>query len=256
MKAVRRTVLPLLFAWLGCFGRPGAAQAVNPWTFPPLPPPEQYGNILISRVSKAKGVQAVGFSHWSHRRRYTCRVCHLELGFEMAVNRTEITEEENRQGQFCGACHDGKSAFGHTQENCPKCHGGTTAIGGSAFSALARLPKTPYGNKIDWVSALYENLIQPQPSLRMDSYQPLQFAKKLELESAWAGTPPAIFPHEPHQNWLDCSNCHPEIFNIKQQGTKHFAMGFILQRRFCGVCHLTVAFPLDDCRRCHPRMKD
>jgi hypothetical protein len=29
-------------------------------------------------------------------------------------------------------------------------------------------------------------------------------------------------------------------------------MARILKREFCGVCHLTVAFPMNDCKRCHP----
>jgi len=31
-------------------------------------------------------------------------------------------------------------------------------------------------------------------------------------------------------------------------------MQYILETKFCGACHLTVAFPLDDCLRCHPGM--
>ena len=30
-------------------------------------------------------------------------------------------------------------------------------------------------------------------------------------------------------------------------------MSRILKREFCGVCHLTVAFPMDDCKRCHSK---
>ena len=33
-------------------------------------------------------------------------------------------------------------------------------------------------------------------------------------------------------------------------------MKYILEGKFCGVCHLNVAFPLDDCQRCHPDMHD
>jgi c(7)-type cytochrome triheme protein len=51
--------------------------------------------------------------------------------------------------------------------------------------------------------------------------------------------------------WLDCNNCHPDNFNIKKKTTKHFSMERILKREFCGVCHLTVAFPMDDCKRCY-----
>ena len=50
------------------------------------------------------------------------------------------------------------------------------------------------------------------------------------------------------------TNCHPDVFNIKKKTTEHFEMRFILEGRFCGACHLTVAFPLNDCMRCHPAM--
>jgi hypothetical protein len=29
-----------------------------------------------------------------------------------------------------------------------------------------------------------------------------------------------------------------------------------LAGEFCGVCHMTVAFPMNDCKRCHPAMKE
>lgn len=232
------------------------AWAFNPWKFPPLPPPNQYGSVLIDRTSTANNILPVGFSHLSHRLRYTCRVCHAELDFAMVVNKTEITEEGNRQGEYCGACHNGKTAFGHTEAHCQKCHSGDIRVGESAFAQLGRLPRAPFGNKIDWVSALDSNLIQPQKSLFDPDYQPLTFNKKLSLESRWTGTPPAIFPHEQHKQWLDCSNCHPDIFNIKKKTTQHFEMIYILQRKFCGVCHMNVAFPLDDCKRCHPKMRN
>jgi len=234
----------------------GMAWASNPWTFPPLPPPNQYGSVLIDRTSSANNILPVGFAHWSHRLRYTCRVCHEELDFAMFVNNTEITEKENRQGQYCGACHNGKTAFGHTDEHCQKCHSGTIAIAEPAFAELGRLPTARFGNKIDWSKALESNLIQPKKSLFDADYKPLPFDKKLDLESRWFGVPPAIFPHDQHSQWLNCSSCHPDIFNIQKKTTKHFEMIFILERKFCGVCHLNVAFPLDDCKRCHPKMKN
>ena len=33
-----------------------------------------------------------------------------------------------------------------------------------------------------------------------------------------------------------------------------FSMPLILKGEFCGVCHVTVAFPMNDCKRCHPAM--
>ncbi len=231
-----------------------SALAVNPWTFPPLPPPWQYGNVLINRISTKDGVKPVGFSHWSHRLHYTCRVCHSELGFNMVANTTKITEEKNLKGQYCGACHNGKIAFAPGPLTCARCHSGTITQGKTAMTALRCLPKTAYGNKIDWSYALYEGLIHPKSSLTKD-YKPVTYNKKITIESAWEGTPAAIFPHDVHNDWLDCSSCHPDIFSIKKNATKHFAMKYILQGKFCGYCHLKVAFPLNDCKRCHPKMK-
>ena len=91
------------------------------WKLPSLPPSELYGNILIDRASTSAGVKPVTFSHWSHRVKYTCRVCHYELEFNMMLNTTMITEEQNKYGRYCGACHNNRIAFGHTKENCKKC---------------------------------------------------------------------------------------------------------------------------------------
>ncbi len=222
------------------------------WEFPPLPPPELYGNLLIDRLSTKKGEKPVTFSHWIHRTKYTCRVCHFELDFAMKRNQTEITEEDNKNGLYCGACHNGKEAFGHTEENCKKCHNGRLDYGTEKFSKLLTLPSSPYGNKIDWVAAVEEGLIKPKQSLYDESYKPMPFKKRLKLEAEWTFVPPAYFSHEAHSYWLDCANCHPDIFNIKKKTTKHFSMIYNLEGRFCGVCHLRVAFPMDYCKGCHP----
>ncbi len=225
------------------------------WRLPPLAAPKEYGNLLINRTSKTHGQKPVTFSHWSHRMQYACRVCHFELPFEMQVNATEITEEANRKGEFCGACHNGKTAFGHTDKNCKKCHNGDRSYGKKKFKKLAKFPKSKFGNKINWVKAVKQGRINPKLSILDESYTPMPYNKLLKLEAEWSMIPDAFFPHEAHNRWLDCSNCHPDIFNIKKKTTKHFAMKYILEGRFCGVCHIDVAFPIDDCRRCHPDMK-
>lgn len=234
----------------------GIAVAEQPWyDLPKLPPPSQYGNLLITRSSATTEKPSVIFSHWRHRILYTCRVCHFELGFEMKVNTTEITEEGNKNGEFCGACHDGKVAFGHTEENCSKCHTGDIAYGEKEFRFLyRRFPKDGFGN-LDWSRALKRGLIRPKQSIFDDNYSSMPFDKLLRLQAEWSMVPPAIFPHEEHSRWLDCANCHPHVFNIKKKTTKHFLMNFILEGKFCGACHLNTAFPLDDCKRCHPGIK-
>ncbi len=223
-------------------------------------PPDEYGNILINRTSEFNRIDPVAFSHWSHRQRFTCRVCHFEIEFNMRVNTSGITEFANRAGRFCGTsgCHDGKAAFGHEKPHCNKCHNDDIEYGKEKFSRLSKLPKAKFGNGIDWVKALEKRMISP---VNMLAIKPPEVAviKPLLLEAEWANIPPAIFSHKVHSQWLDCNNCHPDIFNIKKKTTKHFAMERILRREFCGVCHLTVAFPMNDCKRCHsdsPNLKE
>ncbi|HEY6837818.1 MAG TPA: c(7)-type cytochrome triheme domain-containing protein [Geobacteraceae bacterium] len=226
------------------------------FNLPQLPPPEGFGTLLINRTSVKKGMKPVVFSHWQHRLKYTCRVCHGELEFTMEVNTTEITEMGNRRGRFCGACHNGKVAF-KANGNCDRCHTGDIRAGSEKFPdvvAATPFPRSEFGNGIDWAAALRNDVIAPRTFLKTKSSD-LPFDKLLVLEAEMSMIPPAVFPHKSHTDWLDCSNCHPDIFNIKKKTTKHFAMAAILRGEFCGACHLNVAFPMNDCMRCHPKNK-
>jgi c(7)-type cytochrome triheme protein len=217
-------------------------------------PPDRYGTILIDRAAASGPSKAVVFSHWRHRARYSCRVCHFELGFELQVNASEITEADNRHGLFCGACHDGTEAFPVTDKaQCSRCHAGKIHSEKKAFKNFSEnLPKAAYGNEVDWVQA--KEILKPRFALSEEE-KSLDFDKELLLQARWFNIPPAVFPHTVHAQFLDCANCHPDVFNIKQKTTEHFEMRFILEGKFCGACHLNVAFPLDDCMRCHPGMR-
>jgi len=221
---------------------------------PPQAPANIYGNILIDRNSTKNGKKPVVFSHWQHRMKYTCRVCHSELEFNFKVNTTEITEAKNLKGKFCGACHNGKIAFA-AAGNCDRCHNGNIRTGTEKFAAAlpSMFPSNPFGNGIDWSESYRERLLTPARFLAVRP-QNMMFRKKLVLETAWSvPIPPAVFPHKEHKVWLDCENCHPEPFNIKKKTTKNFAMELLVKGEFCGVCHVNVAFPMQDCDRCHPK---
>jgi c(7)-type cytochrome triheme protein len=253
-KAGRLTVTLLILAIL-CLLASHAAQAGGFWALPPEAPASEYGNLLINRNSEKNGQKAVLFSHWVHRTKFTCRVCHFELEFNMKANTTEITEATNRSGLHCGAasCHDGKAAFGHEEPYCEKCHTGDKNTGGEKFNELAsRLPKSPFGNHIDWDKALNKGMINPAHYISIKPPKDIEYKDLLVLDAKWTNIPPAIFPHRQHIQWLDCNNCHPDIFNIKKKTTKHFEMVRILNGEFCGVCHMTVAFPMGNCQLCHP----
>lgn len=243
-RAVAAALLLLVLA-------PGGASGNYP--FPAPPPPEEYGNILIRRASAAAGVKPVSFSHWVHRQKHTCRVCHFELQFNFEANTTEISEDANRAGMFCGACHDGKTLFGHEKpEDCERCHNGDIRRGAGSFGALWRLPAERFGNRIDWNAALEEGLIAPANKLTIEPSGEIGFANTILLEAEWSMVPNATFPHGKHTRWLDCNDCHPNIFNIKRKFTAGLRMGSIIELQYCGICHGTVAFPLTDCKRCHP----
>ena len=185
----------LLLSGLGITAAPGeSAGAGNYWDLPPGLPPAEYGNLLINRLSGRNGEEPVTFSHWSHRRKYTCRVCHFELEFNMKVNTTEITEAANKAGRYCGACHDGKEhdgkvVFGHDKPNCDKCHNGNRAYGKEKFSELSPFPKTRFGNRIDWVKALETGLIKPVYEGTIKPAE-ITFDKTLSLEAEWFNIPP------------------------------------------------------------------
>jgi len=227
------------------------------YSLPPHPPAHQYGTSLLDRVSSVNGVPAVLFSHWQHRLHYTCSVCHTELEFELEVGGTGITEADNRAGRYCGACHNGSTAFA-PEGACKRCHSGGTEGQEEKFNAIFSkkpFPSTPFGNGIDWSEALRRRLIAPARFLRTETPE-MPFTKELLLQAEMGRIPPAVFPHEEHTDWMGCDICHPYIFNIKTKGTKHFRMSAILEGEFCGACHLNVAFPIDDCARCHPGVRE
>ncbi len=236
----------------------GAAGLMQLRKMPATLPPEEYGNIVLNRLAEKNGQQKVVFPHWSHRAKFTCRVCHLELEFSMRAGETPITETLIREGRYCGICHNGKTAFapkGSEGENCKRCHSGGTKIDSDKFKAFAtKLPTAPFGNKIDWMQSLDKGLIKPKNSLFNDK-PPMTLDRQLELKAEMAMISPAVFPHKAHTKWLECSQCHPDIFNIKKKTTEHFTMDKNLDNQFCGVCHLRIAFPLNDCKRCHPGMR-
>lgn len=233
-----------------------AASATEFFALYKLPPPPEYGNLLISRVTNSS-MPPVAFSHWRHRIEYTCRVCHIELEFGMKANTTEINCAEDMSERYCRSCHDGKTAFDQGTE-CTRCHNGDVSSGSKKFRALiSGVPSSRYGNRIDWSRALKRKRIRPRRSLFGEGdYKPLTFKKTLNLEAEWPYIPAAVFPHGAHILWLDCENCHPDTFVIKKKRTIHFEMKGILEGKFCGVCHLSVAFPVHDCKKCHPAIKE
>jgi len=84
----------------------------------------EYGD--LNKRAEQEGVRPVVFSHWFHRIRFRCKVCHSELGFEMRAGANQVTMDGITEGKFCGACHNGQIAW--STENCDLCHSGRPGI--------------------------------------------------------------------------------------------------------------------------------
>ena len=114
--------------------------------------------------------------------------------------------------------------------------------------ALSMLVYDYTGNKVRWVAALQKRQITPRASIKQDSGVPV-----LDLDiimDKTGGMPMVRFPHRPHTEWLDCVNCHDELF-YPEVDKNPINMTVILQGEYCGRCHGAVAFPLTECNRCH-----
>lgn len=116
--------------------------------------------------------------------------------------------------------------------------------------ALSAMPPDPEnaGNKVNWPKAIENGYITPKTS-RDNKYK----MEVLDLDIMFKETremPMVLFPHIKHTVWLDCSNCHDEIFKAKA-GATPVNMLTILMGEHCGRCHGAVAFPLTQCLRCH-----
>ncbi len=121
--------------------------------------------------------------------------------------------------------------------------------------AYEGLPKTEFGNYVDWVKALDEGLINPRWEKTDPTAEP--FVMDLDIvRPVKASVPDVVFPHRQHTMWLECSNCHPAIF-IPQKGANQISMSAILLGQKCGVCHGKVSFPITtkSCKKCHSKPK-
>jgi c(7)-type cytochrome triheme protein len=231
------------------------------------PLPAEYGMVVINNYSAAAKLAPVVFDHWSHRARFTCRLCHVDVGFAMKAGATNIKAADNMKGLYCGACHDGqrltdgRSLFescgkAFVEKACVRCHSlGKGVRPELDFAGFAKsLPRERFGNGIDWERAEIEKRISPSDYLEGISIKraPITAQKDFALAAKLQGMPDIVFSHAKHTVWNGCEVCHPDIFAVKKGGTK-FTMVQIFEGQSCGACHASVAFPLIDCQRCHAK---
>jgi c(7)-type cytochrome triheme protein len=233
---------------------------------PPAPPaqPSDYGKVILDNYA-SKGPGAVVFDHWLHRSKFTCRLCHVDIGFAMQAKATGVSAETNRQGFHCGACHDGKRVFDGKPifascadapgPQCARCHSlGKKGVRKYEYKSFtAALPKSSYG--IDWLAAEHTGAVKPVDFLEgiTVKQKPMQSREDFTIKAGLAWVHPVVFSHEKHSVWNGCELCHPEIFATAQKSAVQYTMFSNVEGHHCGACHLKVAFPLNNCSMCHPR---
>ena len=228
-----------------------------------VPRPNEYGNVVMDNHATDASSGPVVFTHWLHRAKYTCRLCHIDLGFAMTAGETGITDEDNRNGLYCGACHDGSEAFAQeeTAENgdviqrCARCHsdGKDVELEVEFYDFVADFPRSRFGNRVDWLEAEEQGLVVLKDDLGEGSKKRRRRRRGprgFEIEAEVVGMPSIIFSHKKHTVWSGCDICHPQIFPI-DDSVPVYDMQDIFDGSYCGVCHGKVAFPNTDCRACH-----
>jgi len=221
----------------------------------------QYGDVSMQHAPGTGKIGPVIFRHWTHRDKYSCRLCHVDLEFAQIAGQTEVLEEDNKSARYCGACHNGKEAFSIKQ--CNSCHIKDDAAGKElerqakkAFFAFQRSqPGSMYGNKIDWIAAEINGSVTIKDTLPKISSTKSNFVtnnRDEPREPTLPGLPDIIFSHSKHVKWNGCGMCHPQPFALVNGKTK-MSMQEITEKKFCGSCHGTVAFPLNDCSLCHSK---
>lgn len=240
-------------------------------------PEMEYGNVVISANSLKAGMNPVLFEHWVHRKAFTCRVCHVDIGFAMKANEGNIRAADNMKGYFCGTCHNGKFSFGGERlfaacsdsaskdGRCQRCHSqekpgperdSRREAREKAFRKFAdSMPRERGGNGINWESAEEKGLIKLIDYIEGISTKrpPMANQKDFTIGAKIEGVPEIIFSHKKHTVWNGCELCHPDIFTGVKKGTDKYSMIDLFAGKYCGACHDSVAFPQSDCRRCHTK---
>ena len=243
---------------------------------------DKYGKFLGNIVIKdhlvrleTKNLTPVIFPHWLHRIWFQCKVCHQDI-FIMKKGANDISYDLIMEGKQCGVCHNGKIAF-DARENCDTCHNAGKPDAEKLYDiAMAdhkkikevaeRLgaewhPEKLHGGKIpidrfgfiDWLALKENKAFNPVGSLTKD-FQDIVRDNRILFETVSPTVNNVIFDHKIHSSWIQCSTCHPDIFE-NELGGNRITMADIARGRFCGHCHGKVSFTFADCLRCHKQPK-
>lgn len=213
----------------------------------------------------------VTFSHNFHLGMYGCSDCHNKI-FKPGPGNPHVSMGQMEQGQSCGACHEGKTAF-TVKENCTKCH----TVKDIAFSADA-LFSHKFHLEMYKCGDCHSKLFIAGPGSKRYSMRDMDqgrscggchdgstaFTVKSDCNKCHTSTKDipfkatdALFSHKFHLGIYRCNDCHSGLF-VGGAGSKRYTMADMSKLRSCGACHEgDVAFSSNaNCGKCHKSTKE
>lgn len=222
------------------------------------------------KLYQVKSTGPTRFSHKIHLAKSAdCSVCHPAL-FKAGPNK-RFTMKEMEKGKSCGACHNGKKAFG--VDKCVSCHPvreitykvketGPTKFSHDLHIQVAGCGKCHPGlylpgsrNKRVGMAAMEKgkscgachNSKQAFPVKDCTKCHPV---KELVFEDKDAGN--IAFSHKFHAGVYTCGDCHTAIYETTRSKVK-VSMQKMEEGKSCGACHdgKTAFSVKGKCEACH-----
>lgn len=221
---------------------------------------------------KTREVGTVIFSHKFHIKQKglkdNCKSCHKAI-YDLR-KKGSFTMADMKKGKSCGACHDGKKAFGIAQ--CVRCH--------PAGNVIFKVKETgPVLFRHDNHLAIYAcrschtKLYEAGPNKRTTMAQmekgkscgachngknafsageciKCHPVKEIEFKIKDVGN--VTFSHTAHTGMYPCGECHDKLY-LPSSGNKRISMSDMEKGKSCGACHdAGSAFTVkENCDKCH-----
>jgi c(7)-type cytochrome triheme protein len=217
----------------------------------------------------------VVFNHTEHFKKEgiknNCKACHNAIFNLRAKVRARFTMADMEKGKSCGACHNGKRAFG--LDDCIQCHkvGNVTIkvkeTGPVTFSHKKHLGAYPcaacHPKIYDMASKKPVTMAQMEKgkscgfchnskeAFKTEECAKCHPVKDVDFKLKDSGD--VKFSHEFHTGMYKCGDCHVKLY-LPSAKNKRMTMEEMEAAKSCGACHLDgkEAFTVkENCDRCH-----
>jgi c(7)-type cytochrome triheme protein len=217
--------------------------------------------------------EKVVFSHDVHSEMFECEECHSDI-FVPERNANPVGMKKMEDGESCGACHDGDTAFG-VKSDCGSCHQGAediaikSTVGDILFSHDVH-------TEMFGCDECHPDTFRAKANSNQVGMQKMESGESCgvchdgdtafgvaddcttchvavdELMIKTEDVGGVSFSHEIHTEMFGCGECHPDTFKA-QANSNQVGMEKMEAGESCGACHDgDTAFGVnEDCASCH-----